>query len=133
MVEPIKPLLKGGRTPRQKGKRFEREIAGTYRSTGLDPTAQAMPMSGGMEFHKGDILKRHDHEFVDECKHIEKINIWKCWAQTESQAHGQQRPVLHIKRNYGLPVSVIRTSDYFDLRLEVKQLREENERLHNGK
>ena len=110
---------------RQKGKAYERWLASEYRRTGLDTTAQAMPMSGAMEFHKGDILKKHDHEFVDECKNQETTKLWEWWEQTASQAHGLQKPVLHIKRNRTESLTVIRTSDYFQLRLELKQLREE--------
>lgn len=110
---------------RQKGKRFEREIASQYRSTGLDPTAQAMPMSGAMEFHKSDILKKNDNEFVDECKNQETTKLWEFWAQARGQAYGQQEPVLHIKRNGSESLSVISTKAYFQLRLELKQLREQ--------
>lgn len=110
---------------RQKGKRFEREIAALYRSTGLDPTAQPMPMSGAMEFHKGDLLKKNDSEWVDECKSQETISVWAWWRQTSSQVRGMQRPVLHVKRNMTESLSIIRTTDYFDMRLELKQLREQ--------
>lgn len=121
---PKKPrITAAGR--RQKGKRFEREIAAQYRSTGLDETAQPMPMSGAMEFHKGDILKKHDNEYVDECKNAETVKLWLWWAQTAIQARGLQKPVLHVKRNLSESLSIIRTSDYFDMRLELKQLREQ--------
>lgn len=110
---------------RQKGKRFERDIAALYRSTGLDETAQSMPMSGAMEHHKGDILKKHDHEWVDECKNQESVKLWAWWQQAVDQVKGMQKPVLHIKRNHTESLSVIRTTDYFDMRLELKQLREQ--------
>lgn len=110
---------------RQKGKRFEREIAALYRHHHLDDTAQAMPMSGAMEFHKSDILKKNDNEFVDECKNQETTKLWEWWAQARGQAYGQQKPVLHIKRNNTEPVSVISTDTYFQMRLEIKQLREQ--------
>ena len=58
-----------------KGKRLEREIASKYRSTGLFPKAQAMPMSGAMAFHKGDIMKGERDEWVDECKNQEKVKL----------------------------------------------------------
>jgi hypothetical protein len=110
---------------RQKGKRFEREIAALYRHHHIDDSAQAMPMSGAMEFHKGDILKKHDYEFVDECKNQETTKLYEWWGQAKSQAYGQQKPVLHIKRNLTEPLSVISTDTYFQLRLEIKQLREQ--------
>lgn len=110
---------------RLKGKRFEREIAALYRHHHIDDTAQPMPMSGAMEFHKGDILKKIDNEFVDECKNQETVEIWKWWNQAKSQARGMQRPVLHIKRNLTEPLSIISTDTYFDMRLEIMQLREQ--------
>lgn len=110
---------------RQKGKAYERWIAAEYRRTGLDSTAQPMPMSGAMEFHKGDILKKQDNSFVDECKNQERLAIWACWDQAKSQVRGLQTPVLHIKRNRSESLSVISTEVYFQLRLELKQLREQ--------
>lgn len=110
---------------RQKGKRFEREIAALYRHHHIDDTAQAMPMSGAMDFHKGDLLKKHDHEFVDECKNQETVKLWEWWDQSKRQATGLQKPVLHIKRNLSEPLTVVSTDTYFQLRLEIKQLREE--------
>lgn len=110
---------------RQKGKRFERDIAALYRHHHIDDTAQPMPMSGALEFHKGDILKKQDNEFVDECKNAETVKLWDWWKQAKSQARGLQIPVLHIKRNLTEPVTVISTDTYFQLRLELKQLREQ--------
>lgn len=109
---------------RLKGKRFEREIAALYRHHHIDDTAQPMPMSGAMEFHKGDILKKNDNEFVDECKNAETVKLWDWWRQAQGQARGLQKPVLHIKRNLTQPITVLNTDDYFQLRLEIKQLRE---------
>ena len=118
------------RGKRQKGKRFERDIAALYRHHHIDDTAQAMPMSGAMEFHKGDILKKIDHEFVDECKNQETTKIWEWWAQAKDQARGLQKPILHIKRNLHNPLTVMDTDTYFQLRLEIKQLREQlNDKL----
>jgi hypothetical protein len=111
---------------RQKGRRLEREIAQMYREFDIDKTAEPMPMSGAMDNHKGDILKKHDHEFVDECKNQEKTKIWAWWDQTEAQARGLEKPVLFIKKNYEkAPLAIIRARDYFDMRAEIKQLREQ--------
>lgn len=121
----MKSKVTTARGYRKKGKGFEREIAALYRHHGIDETAQPMPMSGGMAWHKGDILKKHDHEFVDECKKVEKLNIWQCWAQAALQAKGLEIPLLHISRNLHEPLTVMRTDTYFQLRLEILQLREE--------
>lgn len=114
------------KTARQKGRRLEKEIAHMYRQYGIDPTAEPMPMSGAMANHKGDILKKHDHEFVDECKNQEKTQIWAWWKQTASQARGLEKPVLYIKKNYETePLAIIKASDFFDMRAELMQLRQQ--------
>lgn len=110
---------------RQKGKRFERDIAFLYRHHHIDDTAQSMPMSGAMEFHKGDILKKVDNEFVDECKNQEKVQLWDWWVQAQSQTRGMQKAVLHIKRNLTEPITVMSTDTYFQLRREILDYREQ--------
>jgi hypothetical protein len=112
---------------KKKGRRFEAWLASQYRHYHLDDTAQPMPMSGAMEFHKGDLLKKHDHEWVDEAKNQETTKLYEWWRQAAAQARGLQKPVLHVKKNLTESLTVMRTDDYFQLRLEIKQLREELE------
>lgn len=107
-----------------KGKRLERDVASAYRSSGLFIKAQPMPMSGAMQFHKGDIFKGELDEFVDECKNQEKVQLWKFWEQAVAQCSGLEKPVLHISGNYRPILSVIKFEDFLDMRLEIKQLRE---------
>lgn len=107
-----------------KGSRLEKQIASAYRSTGLFPKAQRMPMSGAMQFHKGDIFKGESDEYVEECKNQEKVQIWKFWDQAVDQCSGLEKPVLHISGNYRPVLSIIRFEDFLDMRLEIKQLRE---------
>lgn len=106
-----------------KGSRLEKQIAAAYRSTGLFPKAQRMPMSGAMQFNKGDIFKGVADEFVEECKNQEKVQIWKFWDQAVDQCNGLEKPVLHISGNYRPVLTVIRFEDFLDMRLEIKQLR----------
>jgi hypothetical protein len=110
---------------RVKGKKFERELAALYRHYGIDDTAQPMPMSGAMEFHKGDILKKKDNEFVDEAKCQETVKLYEWWSQARSQARGLQKPALHIRKNYGESLTVMSTEDWFQLRRELLDLREQ--------
>lgn len=126
------PLAKVPKVPkitakgrRLKGKKFEREIAALYRHHGIDDTAQPMPMSGAMEFHKGDLLKKKDYEYVDECKNAETVKLWEWWGQAQSQTKGLQKAVLHVRRNLTQPVTIMSTDTYFQMRLEIKQLREQ--------
>lgn len=116
---------------RKKGRRFEADIAALYRHHHIDDAAQPMPMSGAMEFHKGDILKRDDYLWSDECKHQETVSLWKWWEQAKSQAKGLQIPVLHIRRNLSPPLTVMDTDTYFQLRVQIKQLEQECEELRS--
>jgi hypothetical protein len=117
---------------RQKGKSFERFIASQYRHYHIDDTAQAMPMSGAMEFHKGDILKKRDTMYVDECKNAETVKLHEWWRQAQAQAFGLQIPILHIKRNYTPPLTVMDTDTYFQMRKEIKDLTESLEELKDA-
>ena len=108
-----------------KGSRLERDIASAYRSSGLFPKAQRMPMSGAMQFHKGDIFKGESDEWVDECKNQEKIQLWKFWQQAVDQCSGLEKPVLHLSGNYRPILTVIKFEDYLDMRLEIKEAREQ--------
>lgn len=119
-------MAKTPRSRKAKGRRFEKEVAERYRTLGIDSTASPMPMSGAMEHHKGDIFKRHDNEWVDECKNQETVSVWAWWKQAVSQIRGHQKAVLHIKRNYETEsLSIMKTEDYFQMRAELKQLREQ--------
>ena len=111
-------------TKKAKGSKYEREIAKLYRNK-LFPKAQKMPMSGAMQFHKGDIFKGEADTFVDECKCQETTKLWEWWEQAKAQCGAYQSPALHIKRNYSESLTVIRTADFFELRETIKDLEEE--------
>lgn len=108
---------------KQKGNRLERDIASAYRSSGLFPKAQRMPMSGAMAFHKGDIFKGELDEYVEECKNQEKVRLWEFWEQTRQQCGPYDKPVLHISGNYRPILTVIRFEDFLDMRKEIQDLR----------
>lgn len=106
-----------------KGSRLERDIASAYRSSGLFPKAQRMPMSGAMQFHKGDIFKGETDEYVEECKNQEKVQLWKWWEQAKDQCTGLEKPMLHVSRNYSEILTVMRFDDVVQMRLELRDLR----------
>lgn len=118
-------MAKTPQSRKAKGNRLEREVAKAYRHYEIDETATRMPMSGAISHMKGDIHKRFDYEWVDECKQQERIQFWAWWEQAVSQTTGTQKPVLHISSNHRPVLSVIRMEDYMNLRAEIKQLREE--------
>lgn len=106
-----------------KGSRLERDIAAAYRSSGLFPKAQRMPMSGAMAYHKGDIFKGETDEFVEEAKNQEKVKLWEWWQQAKDQCTGLEKPMLHISRNYSEILTVMRFDDVLQMRLELRDLR----------
>lgn len=117
-------MAKTPQSKKAKGNRLEKQIAQAYRSSGLFPKAQRMPMSGAMTFNKGDIFKGELDEWVDECKNQEKVQIWKFWDQAVEQCTGLEKPVLHISGNFRPVLSVIKFEDFLDMRKEIKELRE---------
>jgi hypothetical protein len=109
-------------TRKAKGNRAERKVAEAYRRYDIDPKASRMPMSGAMQWHKGDIWKPNDYRYVDEVKCQETVKFWAWWAQAQSQASMGQIPVLHITANNRPILTVVDMEDYMDLRKQVMDL-----------
>jgi hypothetical protein len=122
------------RSKKEKGNRAERKVAEAYRRYDIDPKATRMPMSGAMQWHKGDIWKPNDYKYVDEVKNQEKVQLWAFWEQATSQASGAQVPLLHITGNNRPILTVMYMEDYMDLRKQVmdleKIIEEQEEQLH---
>ena len=98
-------------TRKAKGKRLEKKVAEHYRRYKVDETARPMPLSGAMSHFKGDIYKRYDFQWIDECKNHETVRLSEFWRQTIDQG-AQRTPVLHVSGNYRPIVTVIRESDF---------------------
>lgn len=121
------------KSAKQKGNKLESYIAKMYQRK-LDPQAKRMPRSGAVEGFKADILKRFVDNWSDECKWQEpdkRVNtgslpIWKWWEQTVNQCSPLEKPVLHVYSNYKEHLTIIRTSDYFDMREELEDWRNQN-------
>jgi Holliday junction resolvase len=107
-----------------KGQRAEREVARLYRHYKIDEQATRMPMSGAMAFHKGDILKPNDYQYLDEVKNQERVKLWEWWEQAKAQATHNRVPVLHITANHRPILTVLAVEDYMQLRKEINDLRE---------
>lgn len=117
------------KSKKAKGNRAEMKVAELYRRYKLFPKATRMPMSGAMAFHKSDIFKGEADDWSDEVKNQEKVQIWKWWQQASEQAGQFQKPILHITGNFRPILSVMRIEDYMDLRAEIKELRDEIQKL----
>lgn len=116
---------KASSSKKAKGNRAEKKVAEAYRRYGIDKKARRMPMSGAMTHFKGDIWKPNDHQYIDEVKNQERVQIWKFWEQTISQASMGQIPILHITGNHRPVLTVMYMDDYMNLRKEVKDLEQQ--------
>lgn len=114
-------MAKTPASKKAKGNRAERAVAEAYRRYDIDPKATRMPMSGAMAWHKGDIHKPNDYQYIDEVKNQERIQFWAWWEQAKSQASMSQTPVLHITSNNRPIITCMDMEDYMNLRAELKQ------------
>jgi len=114
---------------KQKGNRLEYEVAKFYQRK-LDKDARRMPCSGALDNNKGDILKRIQDGWSDECKSRKSIAIYDWWEQTIRQAK-EDKPVLFIKGNNKPILVVIKIEDYFDMREELLDWRLMSEEINS--
>ena len=105
---------KTAKTKKAKGSRLEHKVAEKYRRFKIDETARRMPLSGAMSHFKGDIYKRYDFRYVDECKNHETVRLSTFWQQTIDQC-GMGVPVLHVSGNYRPIVTIMREADFDEL------------------
>ena len=106
------------KTKKQKGSRGEYEIAAMYQKK-LNPHAGRMPLSGAIEYLKGDIKKPIYDGWTDEVKYQEAYHVEKWFNQAKDQAGTTSKPVLHYRRNNEEWTTVVRTKDYFGIREEL--------------
>ena len=50
-----------------------------------------------------------------ECKNVERLNVWQCLKQTESNVQEECAPILIIKRNQTDPYVVLPLETWIDL------------------
>jgi hypothetical protein len=109
-------------TRKEKGNRLERKVAELYRHYDIDPKATRMPMSGAMAWHKGDINKPNDYQYVDECKNSERVRLWEWWTQAKDQATNGRIPLLHVSANFRPILTIMDAETYFDMRKTIMDL-----------
>ena len=104
-----------GRASRDKGKRFERQIAALLRDRGLDAHR-------GVQYHGGpdspDVTGLPGYHI--ECKAVERLNVHEAFQQSVRDAgEGEVPLVVHKKSREDILVT-LRFSDFLDL-LEGKR------------
>ena len=110
---------------KQKGNRFEREVAKQINKK-FGTNVRRTPLSGGMNF-KGDIICIDDNsiisEFSWECKNQEKLNIWKALEQSRNDAPQRTMPVLVFTKNHERDYVALEFEDFMNLLKELEDLR----------
>jgi Holliday junction resolvase len=78
------------KNPKSKGNRHERHVAELLRGYGFD--AKRTPMSGAIDWMKGDITSR-DFPFFIEAKNTEKTKFLEWYKKAEDQS-GAMPPII---------------------------------------
>ena len=59
--------------------------------------------------------------YAVECKNVERVNVWQCWGQAQTNAaHAGLKPLLVLARNRTKPVVVIDIDHFLELYGELK-------------
>lgn len=85
---------------RDKGKRYEQQLARAYRAEGYDVSRnsnQAHQDATGIDV-KGDILGLAGLHIQAKC--VEKLNIWDAREQARAEAPDGWIPSVHFRRNH---------------------------------
>lgn len=113
---------------KQKGNRFERQVAKQINKKFENANCRRTPLSGGMNF-KGDILSINDNsiisEFSFECKNQEKLNIWKALEQSRNDAPQRTMPVVVFTKNFEREYIALEFEDFLNILKELEDLRNE--------
>jgi hypothetical protein len=106
---------------RDKGARFEREVARAFSAAGFD--VNRTPNSGGLRL-KGDLYG--DVPAYVECKHTERWDV-PAWIRQMEQECGDEMPMLVMRRNYERAYALLPLTDLLRLMKEPHRLSDEFE------
>ncbi len=104
------------KSKKAKGKRAEIEFAKLLRDKGIDKEAQRMPLSGAIDYLKGDIYAPNLPHDKFEVKNTERVKIWQFIEQAEAEASFGETPHLIITSNNRPLYVVMRAGDWADLK-----------------
>ena len=83
---------------RDKGARFEREVAAWFRDTRLDPEARrGQQFAGGTD--SPDVVLPNMEWLHIEAKHVEKLNIYKAMEQSKNDCGSGKIPTVFMRKN----------------------------------
>ena len=107
------------KTRRDKGKKFEIEIAKDLRESGLDKEARRMPCSGALEDLKADLITSLPIHF--ECKRVEKLNLYDAYLQAESGRKQQEMAIVVHKKSHKPKMAYLKWSDLIQIMVLAKE------------
>lgn len=98
-----------------KGRRLQQEVASALRATtGLsEADIKSTPMGTQGEDVWLSAAAREKFPYSIECKNVEKLNLWKAWAQAVSNQK-DLHPMLVVARNRQEPLVVLRLADFLE-------------------
>ena len=83
---------------RDKGARFEREVAAWFRDTLLDPDARrGQQFAGGTD--SPDVVLPNMEWLHIEAKHVEKLNIYNAMKQSKGDCGSGKIPTVFMRKN----------------------------------
>lgn len=98
-----------GKMSREKGKRFEREVANWLKGYGFNcRRGQQYCGSNG----DADVVGLPGIHI--ECKHVERLNIYDAMAQAISDAKENEKPIVIMRKNNCEKLVVMRAEDWIE-------------------
>lgn len=96
-----------GKMQREKGKRFEREVAELLRIAGFPLARRGVQFQGGPD--SPDVVGIPGVHI--ECKHVEALNVYAAMAQSEAESAVGEVPIVVHRRNRSVALVTLRLSD----------------------
>lgn len=100
-----------------KGRRLQQLVSVALRSkfSLTEADIRSTPMGTQGEDVWLSQIARDKFPFSIECKNVEKINLWKSWAQADANCPSTLSPLLVIARNRTEPLAILRLEDLLNL------------------
>lgn len=127
MTERVKRTASAqGKASREKGKRFEREVANFFKSYGI--SARRTSQFCGKTGQAGDVEGVPDCHI--ECKAVEKLSLEAAYAQSvrDAEATGKNEiPVVIHKKSRKPAMITMALTDWIDMYLAWQRVKEEED------
>lgn len=108
-----------GKYERERGARFEREVAKILREHGIE-AERGCQHAGGKD---SPDVKHNLGDYHLECKFSEHFAVWSAMAQSERDAGDNEIPIVVFKRNYSKVYAVLEFEELIEI---IKKGKEQN-------